>query len=157
MSLEEILSIDKLGKQILIIGMPAAGKTWLAKQLDLSDLDTVHTDDFIGYSEIAAIHGIEEDAQMRLGKPFNIVEGCFGYQLLLAGAQRKTYMPDIVIDLSISRAAQRVIYLKERDPEKLKYLERFHELNTKLFREWAKIATHDTYIIPFTNQYEPCY
>lgn len=157
MNLPEILSLPISSKQVLIIGMPASGKTWLAKQLDPSDLDTVHTDDFIRYSEIAAIHGIEEDAHMRYGKPFNIVEGCFGYQLLLAGAQRKTYMPDIIIDLSISRAAQRIIYLRERDPDKLKHLKRFHEMNTKLFQEWAKMATHDTHIIPFTNQYEPCY
>ncbi len=87
MTLEEILAIDKSRKQILIIGMPAAGKTWLA----------------------------------------------------------------------ISRAAQRVIYVRERDPDKLKHLKRFHEMNTKLFQEWTKIATHDTHIIPFTNEYEPCY
>jgi hypothetical protein len=157
MTLQDLLSLPIAGKQIAILGMPAAGKTWLAKQFDPHELCTIHTDDYIGYDEVAAIHSIEEDAYMRLGKPYCIVEGCFGYQLLLAGAQRKTYMPDIVLDLSISRAAQRVIYLRERDPDKLKHLKRFHEMNTKLFQEWAKIATHDTNIISFTNEYEPCY
>lgn len=157
MTLEEILSLDIKGKHILIVGMPAAGKSWLAKQFDPSECDTIHTDDYIKFSEVAAIHAIEEDAYMKFGKPFSIVEGCFGYQLLLAGAQRQSYMPDIIIDLSISRAAQRVIYLRERDPDKLKHLKRFHEMNTSLFRQWAKIATHESHIIPFTNEYEPCY
>lgn len=153
MILTELLSLPIEGKRICIVGMCAGGKTWLAKQFDPHERFTIHTDDYLGFSEVATIHSIEEESYLGIGKPFNIVEGCFAYQLLLAGQQRETYIPDIVINVIIPAGKQRQIYLKERDATKIKHLKRFHEMNLALFNEWYKKAKPETEVIHFNNLY----
>lgn len=134
MTLEEILSLPIGGSNVLIIGMPASGKSWLSNQFQTRH-QKLHTDDYLPFGEVRAAWGVIEDNYHY--QP-TMVEGMLGYALLKIGYEQKAYYPKVVIQVEISRAKQREIYLKERDPEKIKYLKRFNEMNLGILNEYFK-------------------
>lgn len=140
MTLDELLSLPIAGKEILILGKPSAGKTWLAKQLDPYDLYTLHADEYIVLGEARALFGLVEDAPISFGMKCRIIEGMLGYNLLLSGAKTKTYKPDIVIEVEISAGKQRELYLKGRDPNKIRYLKNFQLKCMSIMDQYYKLV-----------------
>ncbi len=156
MTLEEILIYDFTGLNILIIGRPSAGKTWLSKVLEpmYKHHQVLHTDDYLEIHphESGQIQAIIEDATY--DSP-TIIEGMSSYKLLLTGAQDKSYSPDIVIEVSISAGKQREIYLSERDPAKIKHLKRFEFAHLETMNEYHRIvpAEQKPQFITFNNEW----
>lgn len=137
MTLEELLLTDLHNKDVLIIGRPGSGKTWLSNVLEgmYKYHKIIHCD---GYLKVhpnteGQIEAIIEDVGN--DNPC-IVEGMLAYQLLLEGAKRKCYIPDIVIEVVISRGQQRKIYLAERTPEKIRTLEWSHMRNISILNQY---------------------
>lgn len=141
MTLEEILALPLKNKHVLILGRPGAGKTWLSKVLEPMNPHhgIIHTDTYLTttFGEERQIEAIIEDAVYYYQ---SIVEGMLGYRLLLEGAKRKCYLPEVVIEVVISRGQQRKIYLAERSPEKIKALEWAHMRNTSILNEYLRIV-----------------
>lgn len=139
MILSELLSLDIAGKRVLILGRPCAGKTYLSEILFVNP---IHTDDYLHLEEENALYHIIEDEACLRGslKNTTVIEGMLGYNLLLYGAKTQMYKPDIVIEVEISIGKQRELYLKEREPSKLKYLRRFHLLHLEMMNEYHRIV-----------------
>ena len=158
MKLFDLLSLPIAGKNVIVIGSPAAGKTHLANLLYREGHKLIHTDETInaGYSIPQACYSIFEDVKdyNRQGKA-TIVEGILGYTLLLEGLKQGYYRPDIIIDVQINRGRQRQIYLAERDPDNLKYLQKFQRMNLGLFNEWFNLCPPEErpQYIEFKNEF----
>lgn len=154
MTLPELLSLPIAGKQVLIVGRPGSGKTWLAKQLDPHDFDTLHTDDYLVFNQVQALQAIIEDIGDREGRT-KLIEGILGYKLLLWGACELSYRPDLVIICDISAGRQREIYLKERDLSKLQFLKRFHVEHLSILEQYYRIVPENErpQIIEFQNNW----
>lgn len=153
MSLSEILSLDILGKNIMIIGFPATGKTWLSDKISKHTHKLIHTDIFksFGYEE-----GMYYALKAALSSEKNtIVEGIFGYRMLRKGAQMKTYFPDIVIEMKISNSKMVKTYLKERDEKKIKHLRQFNDNLNKVLNDYRAICPEEKkpIWIEFLNNY----
>lgn len=154
MNLHDILEQSYKNKNVIILGRPASGKTWLSNALSpmYPHHHVIHTDDYKDFSEPVAIQALIEDAYHN--KPY-IIEGCTGYRLLWQGAVEKSYKPDIIIHCIISRGKQREIYLQERDASKIKHLKRFHDgcmkfLNSYLY---STPEAEQSPIYEFYNEY----
>lgn len=144
MTLDELLRLPIAGKNLLVIGSPASGKTHIANLLCYDQSHQVlHTDDTVnaGYTLIQATWSLFEDiGDCNNRSTPTIVEGVLGYTLLLEGFIHKSYFPQIVIDVKISRGRQREIYLKERDSHKLKYLKKFEFAHLEMMNEYHRIV-----------------
>ena len=123
-------------KNILIIGPPAGGKTFLSNKFkELHDFTIIHTDDYrdLGFKE--SLYGLIEDIKKHDFKNL-IIEGILGYRLLRKGIQLDCYKPDIVIeidpgfDIIISR------YLKERDNKKISSVASMIKANETVLKEY---------------------
>lgn len=156
MNLEEIIALPLKNKHVLIIGRPGAGKTWLSKVLEPMNPrhGIIHTDTYLttAIGEERQIEAIIEDATYYYQ---SIVEGMLGYKLLLEGAKRKNYLPEIVIEVVISRGQQRKIYLKERSPEKIRALEWAHMRNISILNQYhqSTLETDKPTWITFNNDH----
>jgi len=144
MILDDLLKIDFTGKDVLILGKPGAGKTWVSNILAqknplVPNHLIISTDDYLKChpEEEGRIDAIVEDASFNIN---TIIEGCLGYLLLLEGAKRKCYKPDYVIEVEISAGKQREIYLKERDTSKIQYLKRFQLKCIAILDEYYKLV-----------------
>lgn len=139
MTLDDLIKIDFTGKNLLVLGRPSAGKTWLSKVLGgmYKHHTIINTDDYIYIGGVRAIAAIIEDQS---STPPCIIEGMMGYDLLLTGAREKSYSPDIVIEVDISTGRQMEIYLSERDPAKIKYLKKFEFAHLEMMNEYHRIV-----------------
>ncbi len=139
MTLPEVLEHSYFQRSVLIIGRPASGKTWLSNALSpmYPHHHVIHTDSYKDFSEPVAIQALIEDAYEN--KP-TIIEGMLSYPLLLQGAKEQSYRPDIVIEVEISAGKQRELYLAERNPDKIKYLKKFHMKTMAILDEYYKLV-----------------
>lgn len=119
MTINDILSMDLSSKNILIIGSPASGKTWLAGKIkERYQADIIHTDEYLKYGANA----IEQMLKKIPMFPYAIVEGTLGYRLLLDGHKSGLYKPCIVIHLIVSDSTVQRVYEQERDKSKIRLL-----------------------------------
>lgn len=140
MTIQEVLKLDLGKKHILILGEPASGKTHVSKIIDANDWYTVHTDNYIGFGIERGLEAIIEDSALTHNKPFSLVEGCGGYDLLLEGHKSGRYIPDIIIDVQISKAKQREIYMRERNKSKIKRMEWVRQKHMQIMNEWHRLT-----------------
>lgn len=77
-------------KNILIIGPPGSGKTFLSNKIGLSH-KVIHTDDYLNDP-----YPIDSIMQQVWNNKLVLIEGCLGYNLL-----RKGYAPDVVIEIEV--------------------------------------------------------
>jgi hypothetical protein len=158
MTLEELLSYPIAGKNVVIVGIASSGKTWLSELFANPYHELVHTDGFLklgftGSQTIEAIFELIEDCRNR--NRSMIIEGVMGYRLLLRGLEIG-YRPDVIINLTISRAQQRLIYLNERDANKVKWLRGFNEMCLMSYNEYLNDCPENErpQIIEFNNNWE---
>lgn len=137
------------GKNVLIIGYPATGKTYVSRLIDKNSHSIIHTDDYknsYSFNEYptSLIKRINSETRNTL------VEGILGYIMLLEGARRRTYYPDIVIEIKSNLQCVEKTYMREREYHKFFFLNNFNvELenilqsykreNKKNFPQWEVI------------------
>jgi len=137
MELKEILGIDIGGKNVLIIGCPASGKTWLCGQLDCSGHRVIHTDKYVVSGYEMGMYAALNDA-VGSEKP-TVAEGVHGYRMLRKGAEYGSYYPDIVIEMKVSEQRMLSTYRNERNPNKIKYLQQFNATHEKILNDYRKM------------------
>jgi len=154
MNLEEILLLDFNEKNICIIGPPASGKTFLSNKICNKTHHKIHTDEFLKEGYFMGLHGVMNQLSFLDGKP-TLVEGVIGYRLLRKGIELASYYADIVINCIISENKQRYVYLKERNPEKIKYLQTFNSVHQKIFEQYKNDCPikKTPIFIDFINEY----
>lgn len=97
----DFLNYNFDGKNIVIIGKPSSGKTFVSEFLKkkLPNHCLIHTDDFLRMDEQLAITNILSIARK---SKFHIIEGVMCYQILNTGFKHGIYSPNIVINVDIS-------------------------------------------------------
>lgn len=144
MTIQEVLSLSIVDKNVLIIGPPASGKTWLCDKLWNTHMGmyhaTIHTDDYIlfGYKD-AMYKSMSDIVDAHKNWYKTIVEGIQGYRLLRKGVELDCYYPDIVIELEISEKRMHETYKKERDPKKIKYLQSFNTAHQTILEDYFSL------------------
>lgn len=137
MELSEILELDITDKNVLIIGCPASGKTWLAGQMGTGSHRVIHTDKYMGNGYEMGMYAALNDA---VGSEIpTIVEGIHGYRMLRKGAEYGNYYPDIVIEMKVSEQRMLSTYRNERNPNKIKYLKQFNATHEKILNDYRKM------------------
>lgn len=136
------------GKDVLIIGGPATGKTFLANQLKkVFPLQTlIATDDYLYHGAVESLYKLMEDLEK--SSPPRFIEGVQGYRLLRKGVQLDNYYPDVVLELFASPSQIEHIYMHQRGAEKLKYVHGFNKMNTKILHEYFELLIKKRKIMP---------
>lgn len=108
------------GKNILIIGAPASGKTYITKEIAefLPNHKVIHTDDYMHHGFEQSLYSLMDDLKT-IQEP-TIIEGIGGYRLLRKGVETDSYYPDVVIEMVVTEERIQEVYSNERDPAKLK-------------------------------------
>lgn len=109
------------GRNVLIIGGPASGKSFLAWQLMGSEEhEFVGTDDYMhfGFNESMYVL-LDYVTSGKIAQP-HVIEGVLGARLIRKGAEQGTYYPDVVIELRMSDDRLERTYTERRSEDKLK-------------------------------------
>jgi len=109
----EGFSVDITGQDVVLVGRPGSGKTTFSQALSKKHPKhtLISTDDFmhLGYEQsMYAVLGYVKE-QKRQGKNV-IVEGVQGPRLLRKGAEQGTFIPGLIIELTISDKEQAEAY-----------------------------------------------
>lgn len=131
--ISKLQGIDFIDKNVLILGCPASGKTYLSNLICNRTHLKLHTDDFMLSDYGIGLYGLLTRLSF-IDSP-TLIEGVGGYRLIRKGAELAQYYADIIIKLSITQERQNETYAKERDEKKLKYLKTFNEINNKILKE----------------------
>lgn len=130
---------------VVIVGLPGAGKTTIAKQLHgkYPQYKLFHTDDYIDGDFKGALQRIIQEVLFHPAE-MKIIEGVQAYRLLREGLERKFY-PNVVINVL---AETLVRY--ERRPDK-QYGQMDHMLRT-IWRQYGYMPnSHPPRIIDLLN------
>jgi hypothetical protein len=125
---------DIKGKNVLIIGCPASGKTFLSGLFKSSEHQVFHTDDYIKHGYYESMYRCLSDV-LACGN-LTIVEGVQGYRMLRKGIELDNYYPDVVIEIKISEQRMLKTYANERDMRKIKYLKGFNKMHDKILSDY---------------------
>lgn len=140
MTIQEVLSLSIVDKNVLIIGPPASGKTWLCNEMKKLCHLIIRTDSYIKYGYNKAMYECLNDICDTHKDGYNtLVEGIQGYRLLRKGVELDCYYPDIVIELEISEKRMHETYKKERDPKKIKYLQSFNAAHQTILEDYFSL------------------
>lgn len=128
--------VDIGTKNVLIIGIPAAGKTYLSKLLakDNPDHRLIHTDDYIKFGFKESLYKLLMDLG-GINQP-TIIEGMLGYRLLRKGLELDCYCPDMVIEVEISKALFHRTYECERLGKDIGAVNAFIKAQQKILLEY---------------------
>jgi dephospho-CoA kinase len=140
MTIQEVLSLSIVDKNVLIIGPPASGKTWLSGMMQSLSHLVIHTDSYMSHGYNQSMYVCLDDIVRAIDSKMNtIVEGIQGYRLLRKGVELDCYYPDIVIELEISEKRMHETYKKERDPKKIKYLQSFNAAHQTILEDYLSL------------------
>ena len=133
------VQVDIENKNVLIIGMPASGKTYLSELLhrDNPTHRLVHTDSYIKYGYREALYKLIED--LKKIKVPTIIEGVQGYRLLRKGVELDLYYPDIVIELEVTEARMLKTYKDKRNGKDVRYLKGFNQMHQKILGDYFRM------------------
>jgi len=157
MTLEEILNIKMDGKIICLFGSPGSGKTYLSNVLAAENaMKIFHSDDYINYGYEDAVYYLMEDITKYLWYKGNglIVEGVQVPRLLRKGHELGNFKADILIICERDWADIVETYHKERNPDKIKYLMKFHTQNQAILQQTLNdLGDSKPQIIYFDNHF----
>lgn len=105
-------------KIVVIVGLPATGKTTLAKKLQEAHdkYSLYHTDDYIEHGFKESLYVMMRDIEADKNR-YKIIEGVQAYRLLRKGLELKTFFADCVIICSADYQTRLRRY-KERGEDK---------------------------------------
>lgn len=139
--------IDITGKNVLLIGPPASGKTTMVKKLAGKTHFTIHGDYFYkeyGDNRIPVATEFIRNTLNHKDVSNIIVEGVLGYELL----EESDLNFDIIIELEVSNDYIKMIYEKERQDKKVNMglitainnrIKRYSMSKTRKHKEWYVI------------------
>lgn len=156
MNLDELLAKDFFWKNVLVIGLPASGKTFIANKIRemAFAIDIFHTDKYIEFGYEDSLYNLIEELEGFKTEATCIVEGVLGYRLLRKGLEIDCWKPDVVIVCEGSKKRQTEIYAAERDPKKLKYMRSFELGLTKIFNDYMSAEkTHQPEFLTVENNW----
>lgn len=130
----EARRIPITGKNVLIIGPPASGKTYLSGIFSHAGHDVIHTDDYMEFSFQEAMYRCMDDI-CDATQP-TLVEGVQGPRLLRKGVEMDCYYPDIVFEMVTSQERIEKTYREQRDPAKLKGQKGFQRMNETILSDY---------------------
>lgn len=108
------------GKNVVILGGPASGKSFLAWQLMGSEShEHVSTDYYMTHGFEQSLYMLLDDIKYEAIPTPHIIEGVIGARLIRKGAEWGTYYPDVIIELRVSDDRLEREYVK-RGEDKLK-------------------------------------
>jgi hypothetical protein len=122
------------GKDVVIIGCPASGKTYLSNLLASPSHTVIHTDDYIKYGYKEALYVLLNDLKNIDGNV--IIEGVQGYRLLRKGVELNCYFPDIVIELEIPEGRMLQTYAEQRPGKDVTALKSFNKVHKKILADY---------------------
>jgi len=128
------------GKNILIIGCPASGKTFMSALFNSNDHEIFHTDDYIKFGYKESMYQCLSDVIKC--KKNTITEGVQGYRMLRKGVELNNYYPDMIIELKITEQLMFSTYKKERSAKKIKYLAGFNKMHDKILTDYKNMANN---------------
>ena len=134
---ERIKDLDIKGKNVLIIGFPASGKTTLAELLNSENHTLIHSDDYMQFGFKESLYELLKDLENIEGN--TIIEGVMGYRLLRKGVELNSYYPDVVLELKVTEATVRRRYL-DRDTKKLNGALSMCKSCTKILGDYEKLT-----------------
>lgn len=144
LTITEALKTPITGLNVMVIGLPASGKTFFAGWLSLNNPmhKLYHTDDYLqSHNGDAAMYCAFNDvtAMIQAGQK-TIVEGVAGYRMLRKGAQLEMYYPDIVFEIVAPLEQRDRVYQQERGNRTFANVERFDKALTTVLSDYKKIV-----------------
>lgn len=144
MSTQEALRNDITGLNVMVIGLPASGKTFFACWLAFNNPahKLYHTDDYLqSHNGDAAMYCAFNDVTVMIqtGQK-TIVEGVAGYRMLRKGAQLEMYYPDIVFEIVAPTEQRERVYKKDRSDRNFANVQKFDKALTTVLNEYKKIV-----------------
>jgi hypothetical protein len=133
---KRVVKIEEFkGKNVLIIGGPASGKSYVAGLLAKAKNHTViHTDDYADHGYKEALYVLLKDIKRTIGP--TIIEGVQGYRLLRKGVEYGCYYPDVVIELEVSPERVLQTYEESRPGKNTGSLRAFEKSNRKILADY---------------------
>lgn len=123
------------GKNVLIIGCPASGKTYLANLLAAAKNHAViHTDDYKDHGYKESLYVMLKDIKRTAG--CTIIEGVQGYRLLRKGVEYGCYYPDVVIELEVSQERMIQTYEESRPGKNLAAVKAFTKTHKTILADY---------------------
>jgi len=148
------MTADIKGKNVLIIGPPASGKSYLADKLAKENPThlLVHTDSYAKYGYEQALYMLMED--LAKTKCNTIIEGYLGYRLLRKGVQRGTYYPDIVIELDVTEERMEQTYKEQRRDKDIALVKAANKGHQKVLKDYQALDNpHKPQWVTIKNHY----
>lgn len=148
----QILEIKKTGAQkIVIIGLPASGKTWLANKLATKlSLPVYHSDDYLKHGFEDSMYIMQQDIENN-NPEAHIVEGIAAYRLLRKAAQGVfDYNPDLIIMVNRAEDVRRSVYENERN-KPFRSIAGMQKTLDKILNEYLALRKVKVPIINFNN------
>lgn len=142
LTITEALKTPIAGLNVMVIGLPASGKTYFVGWLALNNPahKLYHTDDYLqGFGGENAMYAALFDVtgSILIGQK-TIVEGVAGYRMLRKGAQLETYYPDIVFEIIAPQEQRERVYQNERSDKSFPNVERFDKALTTVLGDYKK-------------------
>ena len=140
------------GKNILIIGCPASGKSHITELLSFLEIPVFHTDDYKDHGFKDSLYVLINDL-VKQGRPV-IVEGVMGYRLL---RKPDSWTPDIIIHVMISEETMIERYERERPGRDIRAVRRLADFDYRLLHEYMGVMKYNDIIpqiITIDNEYE---
>ena len=140
LSVSEALKTPITGLNVMVIGLPASGKTYFAGWLSLNN--PMHTlfrcDDYLnGSNSQESMYAILDEVcdQIKAGNP-TIVEGVAGYRMLRKGAQLGTYYPNIVFEIVAPTEQRERVYQQQRSDRNFANVQKFDKALTTVLNDY---------------------
>lgn len=145
LTITEALKTPITGLNVMVIGLPASGKTYFAGWLALNNPahKLYRTDDYLQWpmdGQAAMYAAMGEVMETIEAGQNTIVEGVAGYRMLRKGAQLETYYPDIVFEIIAPQEQRERVYQQERKDKSFPNVERFDKALATVLNDYKKIV-----------------
>lgn len=134
-------------KTIVVVGLPATGKTTVTEAILTNYKDrkikVFRTDDYIKYGFEKSLYVLMDHLRKDIS-PIRLIEGVQGYRLLRKGVELGTFLPDLVI-VCVADTATRQTRFLQRPPKDTgtgtKRHKGFDAMLTKIFDDYVQSLT----------------